>query len=51
MSLLLQTELERVEDEQTLEELQSLREIIHDRFRKQDEIAEASVDQGQSSLT
>ncbi|KAM4610547.1 intermembrane lipid transfer protein VPS13D [Polymixia lowei] len=34
-------ELERVEDEQTLEELQSLREIVHDRFRKQEEIAES----------
>ncbi|XP_074499142.1 intermembrane lipid transfer protein VPS13D isoform X3 [Sebastes fasciatus] len=33
-------ELERVEEEQTLEELQSLREIVHDWFRKQEEIAE-----------
>uniref|UniRef100_A0A3Q3FFG1 Vacuolar protein sorting 13 homolog D n=1 Tax=Labrus bergylta TaxID=56723 RepID=A0A3Q3FFG1_9LABR len=31
---------ERVEEEQTLEELQSLREIVHDWFRKQEEIAE-----------
>uniref|UniRef100_A0A671WLN2 Vacuolar protein sorting 13 homolog D n=1 Tax=Sparus aurata TaxID=8175 RepID=A0A671WLN2_SPAAU len=35
-----QEELERVEEEQTLEELQSLREIVHDWFRKQEEIAE-----------
>ncbi|KAJ8387217.1 hypothetical protein AAFF_G00159360 [Aldrovandia affinis] len=35
-------ELERVEDEQSLEELKSLREIIYDRFRKQQELAEAS---------
>ncbi|CAL8369136.1 unnamed protein product [Lota lota] len=42
LSLHEETELERMEDEQTLEELQSLREIVHDRFRKQDEIAEAS---------
>ncbi|KAL2104176.1 hypothetical protein ACEWY4_001044 [Coilia grayii] len=34
-------ELERVEEEQTLEELQSLRGIVHDRFRKQEEIAES----------
>ncbi|XP_059188288.1 intermembrane lipid transfer protein VPS13D [Centropristis striata] len=33
-------ELERVEEEQTLEELQTLREIVHDWFRKQEEIAE-----------
>ncbi|XP_028266472.1 vacuolar protein sorting-associated protein 13D isoform X2 [Parambassis ranga] len=33
-------ELERVEEEQTLEELQILREIVHDWFRKQEEIAE-----------
>lgn len=33
-------ELQRVEEEQTLEELQSLREIVHDWFRKQEEIAE-----------
>ncbi|XP_062282584.1 intermembrane lipid transfer protein VPS13D isoform X3 [Scomber scombrus] len=33
-------ELERVEEEQTLEEVQSLREIVHDWFRKQEEIAE-----------
>ncbi|KAM7412373.1 hypothetical protein PAMA_022044 [Pampus argenteus] len=35
-----ESELERVEEEQTLEELQSLREIVHDWFRKQEEIAE-----------
>lgn len=39
-----QCELERVEDEQTLEELQSLREIVHDWFRKQEEIAEVRGD-------
>ncbi|XP_076848119.1 LOW QUALITY PROTEIN: intermembrane lipid transfer protein VPS13D [Brachyhypopomus gauderio] len=33
-------EFERIEDEQTVEELQSLREIVHDSFRKQLEIAE-----------
>ncbi|XP_072222806.1 intermembrane lipid transfer protein VPS13D isoform X2 [Leuresthes tenuis] len=33
-------ELERVEEEQTLEELHCLREIVHDWFRKQEEIAE-----------
>ncbi|KAG7472195.1 hypothetical protein MATL_G00106290 [Megalops atlanticus] len=37
-------ELERVEDEQDLEELKSLREIVHDRFRKQEEIAESVRD-------
>lgn len=31
-----------MEDEQTLEELQILREIVHDWFRKQEEIAEVS---------
>uniref|UniRef100_UPI0037E8D5D5 intermembrane lipid transfer protein VPS13D n=1 Tax=Semicossyphus pulcher TaxID=241346 RepID=UPI0037E8D5D5 len=35
-----ESELERVEEEQTLEEIQSLREIVHDWFRKQEEIAE-----------
>ncbi|XP_008302450.1 vacuolar protein sorting-associated protein 13D isoform X1 [Stegastes partitus] len=35
-----ESELERVEEEQTLEELQSLREIVHDWFRKHEEIAE-----------
>ncbi|XP_076023177.1 intermembrane lipid transfer protein VPS13D isoform X2 [Genypterus blacodes] len=35
-----ESELERVEREQTLEELQSLREIVHDWFRKQEEISE-----------
>nr|XP_015192573.1 PREDICTED: vacuolar protein sorting-associated protein 13D isoform X1 [Lepisosteus oculatus] len=34
-------ELERVENEQSLEELKCLREIVHDRFRKQEEIAES----------
>lgn len=33
-----------MEEEQTLEELQSLREIVHDWFRKQEEIAEVSLD-------
>lgn len=37
-----QSEFERIEDEQTLEELQSLREIVHESLRKQEEIAEAS---------
>ncbi|GLD45540.1 vacuolar protein sorting-associated protein 13D, partial [Lates japonicus] len=36
-----ESELERVEEEQTLEELQSLREIVHDWFRMQEEIAES----------
>ncbi|XP_019746384.1 vacuolar protein sorting-associated protein 13D isoform X5 [Hippocampus comes] len=35
-----ESEIERVEEEQTLEELQSLREIVHDWFRKQEEIVE-----------
>ncbi|XP_037336994.2 intermembrane lipid transfer protein VPS13D isoform X1 [Pungitius pungitius] len=35
-----ESELERVEEEQTLEELQCLREIVHDWFRKQEEMAE-----------
>ncbi|XP_054466000.1 intermembrane lipid transfer protein VPS13D [Anoplopoma fimbria] len=35
-----ESELERVEEEQTLEELQSLREIVHDWFRKEEEMAE-----------
>lgn len=35
-----QSELERIEDEQTLEELQILREIVHESFRKLEEIAE-----------
>lgn len=42
--LFVQDDLDRIEEEQTLEELQSLREIVHDRFRKQEEIAEASQD-------
>nr|XP_043893555.1 vacuolar protein sorting-associated protein 13D isoform X3 [Solea senegalensis] len=36
-----ESELERVEEEQTIEELQSLREIVHDWFRKQEDIAES----------
>ncbi|KAL7864820.1 hypothetical protein AOLI_G00162400 [Acnodon oligacanthus] len=36
-----ESEFERIEDEQTLEELQSLRKIVHDAFRKQEEIAES----------
>lgn len=35
-----QDELERIEDEQTLEELQVLRETVYVSFRKQEEIAE-----------
>ncbi|XP_072305384.1 intermembrane lipid transfer protein VPS13D isoform X2 [Eucyclogobius newberryi] len=35
-----EAELERVEEEQTVDELQSLREVVHDWFRKQQEIAE-----------
>lgn len=35
-----QDELERIEDEQTLEELQILRETVYVSFRKQEEIAE-----------
>ncbi|XP_041858896.1 vacuolar protein sorting-associated protein 13D isoform X3 [Melanotaenia boesemani] len=35
-----ESELERVEEEQTLEELHILREIVHDWFRKQEEMAE-----------
>ncbi|XP_038577495.1 vacuolar protein sorting-associated protein 13D isoform X3 [Micropterus salmoides] len=35
-----ESELERVEEEQTLEELRSLRDVVHDWFRKQEEIAE-----------
>ncbi|XP_056240495.1 intermembrane lipid transfer protein VPS13D isoform X3 [Seriola aureovittata] len=35
-----ESEVARVEEEQTLEELQSLREIVHDWSRKQEEIAE-----------
>ncbi|XP_029011059.1 intermembrane lipid transfer protein VPS13D isoform X2 [Betta splendens] len=35
-----ESELERVEEEQLVEELQSLREIVHDWFRKQEELAE-----------
>ncbi len=39
----LQSELERVEEEQMLEELQILQEIVHDWFRKQEEIAEVKL--------
>ncbi|XP_027026540.2 vacuolar protein sorting-associated protein 13D isoform X1 [Tachysurus fulvidraco] len=39
-SLQEESELERIEEEQTLEELQILREIIHESLRKQEEIAE-----------
>ncbi|XP_026189006.1 vacuolar protein sorting-associated protein 13D isoform X2 [Mastacembelus armatus] len=35
-----ESELERVEEEQMLEELQILREVVHDWFRKQEELAE-----------
>lgn len=42
-AFVLQGELERVEEEQTLEELQSLQEIVHDWFRKQEEIAEVKL--------
>lgn len=37
-----QSEFERIEEDQTLEELQILREIVHESFRKQEEIAEVS---------
>ncbi|XP_060794237.1 intermembrane lipid transfer protein VPS13D isoform X2 [Neoarius graeffei] len=40
LSLQEESELERIEDEQTLEELQILREIVHESFRKLEEIAE-----------
>ncbi|XP_023192292.1 vacuolar protein sorting-associated protein 13D isoform X1 [Xiphophorus maculatus] len=33
-------ELERIEEEQTLEELQILREVVHDRFRSKEEMAD-----------
>ncbi|XP_053338052.1 intermembrane lipid transfer protein VPS13D isoform X1 [Clarias gariepinus] len=36
-----ESEVERIEDEQTLEELQILREIVHESFRKQEEIVES----------
>nr|XP_023697192.1 vacuolar protein sorting-associated protein 13D isoform X3 [Paramormyrops kingsleyae] len=36
-----ESDLERVETEQSLEELQCLREVVHHRFRKQEEIAES----------
>lgn len=41
LSLQEEDELERIEDEQTLEELQILRELVYGSFRKQDEIAES----------
>ncbi|KAB5546260.1 hypothetical protein PHYPO_G00070010 [Pangasianodon hypophthalmus] len=41
LSLQEESELERIEDDQTLEELQILREIVHESFRKQEEIAES----------
>ncbi|KAI5095714.1 vacuolar protein sorting-associated protein 13D isoform X1, partial [Silurus meridionalis] len=41
LSIQEESEIERIEDEQTLEELQILREIVHESFRKQDEIAES----------
>ncbi|TSM04819.1 Vacuolar protein sorting-associated protein 13D [Bagarius yarrelli] len=41
LSLQDESELERIEDEQTLEELQILREIVYESFRKQEEIAES----------
>lgn len=39
-SLNTQNELERLEEEQTFQELQSLRQIVYDWFQKQEEIAE-----------
>ncbi|KAM6977932.1 LOW QUALITY PROTEIN: intermembrane lipid transfer protein VPS13D [Aplochiton taeniatus] len=36
-----QCEMDRMEDEQTVEELQSLRGVVHDSFRRQEEIAES----------
>lgn len=41
--LCFQRELERVEEEQTLEELHSLREVVHDWFRKQEQMAEVPL--------
>ncbi|XP_058265238.1 intermembrane lipid transfer protein VPS13D isoform X3 [Hemibagrus wyckioides] len=41
LSLQDESEFERIEEEQTLEELQILREIVHESFRKQEEIAES----------
>lgn len=38
----LQGELERVEEEQTFQELQSLRQIVYDWFQKEDQIAEVT---------
>lgn len=35
-----QGELERVEEEQTFQELQSLRQIVYDWFQKEEELAE-----------
>lgn len=36
----LQGELDRVEEEQTFQELQSLRQIVYDWFQKEEELAE-----------
>ncbi|MGH0120150.1 UNVERIFIED_CONTAM: hypothetical protein FKN15_065311 [Acipenser sinensis] len=41
LSLEEEEEMERVEDEQSLEELKSLREIVHERLNKQEELAES----------
>lgn len=38
-----QSELERVEEEQTFQELQSLRQIVYDWFQKEEEIAEVVI--------
>lgn len=38
-----QSELERVEEEQTFQELQSLRQIVYDWFQKEEEIAEVTL--------
>nr|XP_033778552.1 vacuolar protein sorting-associated protein 13D isoform X3 [Geotrypetes seraphini] len=35
-----EAEMDRIEEEQTIEELKILQEIAHDRFRKQEEVAE-----------
>lgn len=37
---LTQEEMCRIEEEQSFEELKILRELVHDRFHKQDELAE-----------
>ncbi|XP_041130652.1 vacuolar protein sorting-associated protein 13D-like isoform X3 [Polyodon spathula] len=41
LSLEEEEEMERVEDEQSLEELKILREIVHERLNKQEELAES----------